>query len=1153
MSRYDKFGDYLDSQNESFSITFKKVEEIIGEKLPDSAYHYSAWWSNNDSHPLMDIVLSKNWKSQGPNLEKQEIEFLKINKSEMFQFVAKDFESATKNKEDSQYLHTRFKILRDEIKNNLSGNFSISKNYVGHPYSRGYNDWKDYQWLGFWRTGTREEAVQFQVSINNENNLSVFNWITGKSIKTKEHMLNKITTRSEEFLNLIKKLPNNFKIGLKLEKEKVIENNFSEVNKEFIDKIKEILPKKTAEFYIARRFSKIEAIEYETRIIGEICNTFEKLIPISEFLGIKNQEISESPLLKFVKGKWAIFANYQPILIKTLLEKGNENNFSVSIKEIEEKIIQLNFDREDFKIKNAMDAVLPALEEFVEIDGEKILLKSNVFFPDEIPECLKICGQKIMQWHIEHILNDKKLDIWRVLPGTTESNLEFEKGFSELNSIGVGYGMDNLDLTNLTIDEVKKECDRIFMIKYPQKQQAPPGMKASVTAITHKITAKDIIVLTRGEKEVIDFGIVISKYFFNKKSESGWNQRRNVVWFNQGPISKTLLPFISKGPSSAIWKFSDESKEKILEYILEPKNYFIITSYPDSKYRDKPGKEYEFPSHIKNAKLFVNGTNFIVQTKINDQNHFVGYGKVQEIIKKQVTNDKGKSITMCTANYSQYREFDTPKIRTSEIKDKMQWIAFPNTGNGSPPPAMLEIPHSFYREIIGEDLTSKEDELDTVSMDNYDRALDWKPNLILYGPPGTGKTYHANEIAKRITNNQISKIGICWPTDKDEDKIESFQNVIEDHEKVLWGVNWSIDQVKKSDFPIKGYIYYKQNIIAIATISNCTLHEETNDADLKLRPEKWHNGQDYKNYLHFTSVNRCVPFSHKKLKLNDSTKIIPDIIQQRVYVKQKTNFIRKVTFHPSYSYEDFIEGYRPNVKGTDKNPYKLENGIFKQICNDAKDDDPKTQYVIIIDEINRGNIPKILGELITLIEKDKRNSENSLKLTYSKDDFFVPENLIIIGTMNTADKSLMQMDDALKRRFVFEELMPDTKLLEEELTKNKISNSKDYSKILKRINEKITGDGKNDEAMIQFRDRQIGHSYFWKLQNDDDLQKVIKYDIIPLLQDYFYGDYSKIREILGNKKDDEFTIIGKDNRTTDLVNDISQSHELRKKLLEILE
>ena len=161
--------------------------------------------------------------------------------------------------------------------------------------------------------------------------------------------------------------------------------------------------------------------------------------------------------------------------------------------------------------------------------------------------------------------------------------------------------------------------------------------------------------------------------------------------------------------------------------------------------------------------------------------------------------------------------------------------------------------------------------------------------------------------------------------------------------------------------------------------------------------------------------------------------------------------------------------------------------------------------------------------------------------------------------MNTADKSLMQMDDALKRRFVFEELMPDTKLLENQLReKNKVANASDYSGILKRINEKIIGKGNEDEKerMKQFRDRQIGHSYFWNIGKegnpDDDLQKIIKYDVIPLLQDYFYGDYAEIRKIL-SKKDNEkdVSIINSDNRPTNLVTDVSQKKNLRNALTEI--
>ena len=280
----------------------------------------------------------------------------------------------------------------------------------------------------------------------------------------------------------------------------------------------------------------------------------------------------------------------------------------------------------------------------------------------------------------------------------------------------------------------------------------------------------------------------------------------------------------------------------------------------------------------------------------------------------------------------------------------------------------------------------------------------------------------------------------------------------------------------------------------------------------------------------------------------------------------KNTFIKKVTFHPSYSYEDFVEGFRPNVKDAesnvkdaDKEPYVLENGIFKQICIDAQNDDnPDNKYVIIIDEINRGNIPKIFGELITLIEDDKRYTEYSLQLTYSKKSFFVPKNLIIIGTMNTADKSLMQMDDALKRRFVFEELMPDTDFLLEHLTGKKIPYAAQYCDILKRINGKILGEDtdRSDEKIKQFRDRQIGHSYFLKLKNDKDLQTVIKYDIIPLLQDYFYGDYSEIQKIFSknNNNDPDYKdnlIIGDDNRPTTLVTHESESSLLRDALLKI--
>ena len=165
------------------------------------------------------------------------------------------------------------------------------------------------------------------------------------------------------------------------------------------------------------------------------------------------------------------------------------------------------------------------------------------------------------------------------------------------------------------------------------------------------------------------------------------------------------------------------------------------------------------------------------------------------------------------------------------------------------------------------------------------------------------------------------------------------------------------------------------------------------------------------------------------------------------------------------------------------------------------------EHVLIIDEINRGNVSAIFGELITLVEPDKRLGQKEviqITLPYSKTDFGVPSNLHIIGTMNTADRSVEALDTALRRRFEFKEIMPEPSLLENIDIKNI-----NLKELLETINKRI-------EILLD-RDHTIGHSYFIKLEENDilGLKNTFKNNIIPLLQEYFYGDYEKIGLVLG--------------------------------------
>lgn len=236
-----------------------------------------------------------------------------------------------------------------------------------------------------------------------------------------------------------------------------------------------------------------------------------------------------------------------------------------------------------------------------------------------------------------------------------------------------------------------------------------------------------------------------------------------------------------------------------------------------------------------------------------------------------------------------------------------------------------------------------------------------------------------------------------------------------------------------------------------------------------------------------------------------------------------------VTFHPSYAYEDFFGGLRP-VESNDNQGIivRYEKGPFLKLCELAHEH-PTNRYTLYIDEINRANLAKVFGELITLIEPGKRVSAGSLAKEKGfwitapglEEPFGVPDNIDIIGTMNTADRSIAMMDIAMRRRFTWEEVQPDPSLIEPAMV-GRI----DLRRLLQRLNDRL-------EYLLD-RDHRIGHGYFTELSSLDDVREVLRRRVIPLLEEYFFDDPERVRLALTGRTSPSPFFITRDLKPADL-------------------
>ena len=428
-------------------------------------------------------------------------------------------------------------------------------------------------------------------------------------------------------------------------------------------------------------------------------------------------------------------------------------------------------------------------------------------------------------------------------------------------------------------------------------------------------------------------------------------------------------------------------------------------------------------------------------------------------------------------------------------------------------------------------------------------ALERKGQLILYGPPGTGKTYQARRFAVWWLLKQIGRDGADAVLG-DPDRLREAERTLSTSQvssRVWWVVanpkEWSWDRLSrgggvkfrygrlKRNFPLvqRGdlVIGYQstpdKRVMALARVSREFQRVGDDPPTIELEPvEQLDQGLTHDELTQDAVLAQSEPMRFNNrgtlfaLTETEAEHLLGQLAErhpQRAVLEQAADSgttdsvgpLTRVTFHPSYTYEDFIEGFRPDASGAGGLSLALEDGVFKRVCRAAQAN-PGRPYLLLIDEINRGNVAKIMGELLTLLERDKRGL--TLTLPQSKETFSVPPNVFLLGTMNTADRSIKLLDAALRRRFAFIECMPDSELLQGASVGDLALDD-----FLDGLNQRI--------ARFEGREKQVGHSYLLvdgqPLDEVEEFAARFREEILPLLQEYCYDEYATLAKFIGSE------------------------------------